>query len=61
MSLWYGDYSGGWDPGVCIQSNNELPVPKGRRTFNSQLECCLGAFIGQSSEACISYLAKGVA
>mmetsp|Transcript_30063 Transcript_30063/g.63745 ORF Transcript_30063/g.63745 Transcript_30063/m.63745 type:complete len:641 (+) Transcript_30063:85-2007(+) len=53
---WYGDYSGGWDDGVCM-SRVDLPVPKGRRTFDSQLECCLDAFLGQSSEACVSYLA----
>jgi len=50
---WYADYSRGWDDGVCI-TNLQAPVPKGRRTYDKQLECCSEGFFGQSSEACIS-------
>ena len=56
---WFGDYSRGWEDGVCVNSKDGNPIPKGRRTFSSQLECCLDAFLGQSSEACVSFLKSG--
>lgn len=57
-TYWFGDYSGGWEDGVCI-SSNQAPIPKGRRTFESQLGCCKDAFLGQTSGACTSFLASG--
>mmetsp|Transcript_50642 Transcript_50642/g.107920 ORF Transcript_50642/g.107920 Transcript_50642/m.107920 type:complete len:198 (+) Transcript_50642:1735-2328(+) len=51
---WYGDYSRSWDEGICISTKQAPIIPRGRRTFKSELECCREGFFGQSSEACLS-------
>ena len=56
VKIWFADYSRGWDDGVCISTATAPFIPKGRKTFKSQLDCCLGGFLGQSSETCLSFL-----
>eukprot|EP00580_Thalassiosira_gravida_P007825 CAMPEP_0201631242 /NCGR_PEP_ID=MMETSP0493-20130528/5289_1 /ASSEMBLY_ACC=CAM_ASM_000838 /TAXON_ID=420259 /ORGANISM="Thalassiosira gravida, Strain GMp14c1" /LENGTH=275 /DNA_ID=CAMNT_0048102545 /DNA_START=269 /DNA_END=1096 /DNA_ORIENTATION=+ len=51
---WYGDYSRGWDDGVCVNTDRAPIVPKGRRTYTDEHECCSEGFFAQSSEACLS-------
>jgi hypothetical protein len=50
---WYADFDAGWTNGVCI---NTMPAPNGRTIYDSQLECCKGAYPGQESGACIADL-----
>jgi hypothetical protein len=41
---------------VCI---NTAPAPNGRTVYESQLECCLNAYDGQSTGACLNSLPDG--
>lgn len=51
---WYADYGTAWPTAGC---KNTLPLPVYATTFySSQLECCKGAYGGQTSEACIKGL-----
>jgi len=52
-SLFYPDYGTTWPEAGCV---NVLPVPNGRPTYMSQLECCKGAYGGQISGVCLSQL-----
>ena len=55
--LWYPDYSANtYDEGSCL---NTLPLPflpGGRPTYDTQLECCKGAYPGQTSGKCLNEL-----
>lgn len=46
--LWYADYTLDYSEGVC---QNERPVPNGRATYGSLLECCERAYGSQRSGA----------
>jgi hypothetical protein len=50
---WYADFDLDWTNGVCI---NTLPQPSGRTIYDSQLECCKGAYAGQESGKCLRML-----
>lgn len=55
-SKWYPDYSASWAEAVC---KNTTPYPTYTTTFfDSQLECCMGAFASQPSGACIEDIDK---
>jgi hypothetical protein len=54
--IWYPDYETSWAEATC---KNERPFPftaGGRPTYESQLECCKGAYGGQTSGACLMAL-----
>merc|ERR1711966_197963 len=54
--FWYPDYDTAWPGAGCL---NELPLPflpGGRPTFDTQLECCKVAYVGQVSGMCLSQL-----
>ena len=44
--VWYPDYATAWSAAGCINVN---PVPSGRPTYGTQLECCQTAYRGQVS------------
>ena len=48
--VYYPDYSLAWTVGTCI---NTVPVPSGRPTYTTPLECCEAAYRGQVSETCV--------
>jgi len=53
---WYPDYSLAWSDGLC---KNTTPLPfdeNDRPLYDTQLECCQGAYGGQASNACIEDL-----
>jgi len=52
---WYPDYETAFFDAGC---KAEIPVPSGRPTYDTQLECCKGAYGGQSSGKCLSELAS---
>ena len=49
-TVWYPDYSLAWAVGKCITT---VPVPSGRPTYTTQRGCCLAAYAGQMTRACI--------
>ena len=53
--VWYPDYSAQWGVGKCIDT---LPLPPygSRPLYTTQLECCKGAYAGQTSNYCIKNL-----
>lgn len=53
--VWYPDYSAQWAVGKCIDT---LPLPPygSRPLYTTQLECCKGAYAGQTSFYCIKNL-----
>ena len=53
LELWYADYTDVWADGGCT---NTIPVPAGRQTYTSHLECCSDSYAGQSSGKCLSEL-----
>jgi len=57
--VWYPDYGAAtYDEGSCI---NTLPLPflpGGRPTYDTQLACCEGAYLGQASGKCLNLLAS---
>jgi len=58
-AFWYPDYDAAWPDAGCL---NTLPLPfnnaNDRPTYDTQLECCKGAYGGQSSGKCLSELAS---
>lgn len=42
-----------WKDGYCISDH---PAPNGAKIYETELECCTGAFAGQDSGACLSKL-----
>ena len=55
---WYADYGTVWsDAGCKMQTTAQLPIYVAT-LFDSQLECCKGAYMGQMSSACIKGLPK---
>ena len=51
LDVYYPDYSkNDWTQGSCI---NTRPLPSGRPTYKDRLECCKGAYGGQSTHVCI--------
>jgi hypothetical protein len=50
--IWYADYAD-WSEGKCI---NKHPAPIGRKTYDTQLECCKGQYPSQTSGACLAAL-----
>jgi hypothetical protein len=55
---WYADYGTAWsDAGCKMQTTAQLPIYVAT-LFDSQLECCKGAYMGQMSSACIKGLPK---
>lgn len=55
-SSWYPDYNADWSMGSC---KNDLPLPSGRPSYSSQLECCSNAYGGQASGYCLSSATTG--
>jgi len=53
LEFWYPDYDTTWSVAGCI---NTRPMPSGRPTYKTMLECCKGAYGGQVSGACLSEL-----
>ena len=51
---YFADYTNGWDEGSCLAAADPREIPTGRRTFNTAIDCCNGAFLGQSSGTCLS-------
>jgi len=52
--IWYKNPAvGDWTVGYCI---NDHPAPSGLTTYDSELDCCKGAYAGQSSGKCLSML-----
>ena len=51
LDKWYPDYNGNWALGKCI---NVAPLPGGRPTYDTGVECCEKAYGGQASGACLS-------
>ena len=49
-TVWYPDYSLAWTVGKCITT---VPVPSGRPIYTTQRGCCLAAYAGQMTRACI--------
>jgi len=47
---WFPDWSKAWTDGVCISG----AAPPSGYTFASQAECCLNAYAGQTSGACLA-------
>jgi len=58
-AFWYPDYDSAWPDAGCL---NTLPLPyanaNDRPTYSTQLECCKGAYGGQSSGKCLSQIAS---
>ncbi|EJK73206.1 hypothetical protein THAOC_05193, partial [Thalassiosira oceanica] len=52
---WYPDYETAWSEAGC---KADLPVPSGRPNYDTHLECCKGAYGGQTSGKCLSQLAS---
>ncbi|KAL3816618.1 hypothetical protein ACHAXA_004800 [Cyclostephanos tholiformis] len=52
---WYPDYTVDWAKGMCIDT---VPAPPygSRPIYSSQLQCCLAAYAGQTSNYCIQNL-----
>lgn len=46
LPIYYPNYDENWSDGYCV---NTLPMPSGRPTFASELECCKRAYGGQIS------------
>jgi hypothetical protein len=53
LDIWYKKPDMDWAVGYCI---NDHPAPNGQTTYDSELECCKGAYAGQSSGACLASL-----
>ena len=53
LDVWYPDYGTAWSEASC---KNERPLPSGRPTYDSLLQCCRGAYGGQVSGKCIAML-----
>ena len=50
---WYPDYNAQWSLGKCV---NEAPIPSGRPSYDTGLDCCQGSYGGQASGGCVSSL-----
>jgi hypothetical protein len=57
VDIWYKAPDVDWTVGYCIK---QLPTPNGAATYDSELECCKGAYAGQLSGKCLSMLPKRV-
>ena len=55
LDVWYADYTKTYAAGECI---NDRPLPNGRVTYATQLECCKGQYGSQTSGYCLSQLAN---
>ena len=54
LDVYYPDYGQpSWPEGFCI---NTRPLPSGRSTYLTMLDCCKGAYGGQQSGVCLSQL-----
>ena len=57
--FWYPDYDTAWPDAGCLDT---LPLPyanaNDRPTYSTRLECCKGAYGGQSTGKCLSELAN---
>ena len=52
---WYPDYNPTFSAGKCL---NEAPMPGGRPSYDTGLECCNKAYANQASGECLSSLPK---
>ena len=46
LGVYYPDYKLDWSEGYCV---NTRPMPSGRPTYTTMLQCCKGAYGGQMS------------
>jgi hypothetical protein len=53
LDIWYKKPDIDWAKGYCI---NDHPAPNGATTYESELDCCKGAYAGQSTGACLAKL-----
>jgi hypothetical protein len=53
LEVYYPDYDTAWSDATCI---NERPLPSGRPTYDTMLDCCKGAYGGQVSGKCLAAL-----
>ena len=53
LDVFYPDYSQEWSSGLCI---NTRPLPSGRPNYSTMLDCCKGAYRGQTSGYCLGQL-----
>lgn len=53
LDVYYPDYAAPWSEAFCI---NTRPLPSGRPSYSSILECCKGAYGRQASGACLATL-----
>jgi hypothetical protein len=52
---WYKKADMTWDDGYCI-NDHPAPTDGSVTIYDSELECCKGAYVGQSSGACLAQL-----
>jgi len=53
LDVYYPDYATGFGQAGCI---NTRPLPNGLPTYSTQIACCLAAYAGQTSGACLNQL-----
>lgn len=46
LDVYYPDYATPWSQAFCL---NDRPLPSGRPTYDSMLQCCKASYGGQSS------------
>lgn len=54
---WYPDYNGQFSLGKCV---NKAPIPGGRPTYTTGIQCCQKAYANQASGVCLDSLPQAL-